>query len=311
MKTYVGIDVSKSHLDVCDTARGRHVRFENASVGIAECARYLAGLSSQLVVVESTGGYEVDLTLALRGAGLPLAVVNPRWVRDFGRALGRLAKTDRIDAKLLADYAATVKPPRRPILDGRNRLMKALVARRHQLIGMRTAESNRREHVHDKAVAQSISAVIKTLDREVAKVERRLQKLVDTSEAIRDKMRILTSVPGIAQTTATLLVTEVPELGQLNRRQIAALIGVAPINRDSGSFRGKRMTGGGRRNVRARLFMPTLAACRFNPVIRPFYQRLQQQGKCNMTALVAAMRKILTITNSMIAKGETWQPKTA
>jgi transposase len=311
MKTFVGIDVSKAHLDVFDTVSGKHLRFESDSAGISKCARYLAGLSPQLVVVESSGGYEVDLTIALDAAGLPLAVVNPRRVRDFGRAIGRLAKTDRVDAMLLADYAATVKPRRQSIADGRNRLMKALVARRHQLVRMRTAESNRREHICDKAIARSIATVIKTLEREIEKVEQQLQKLVNSSEAIRHKMQILISVPGIAETTATLLVTEVPELGQLNRRQIAALIGVAPINRDSGSFRGKRMTGGGRRNVRARLYMPTLSACHHNPVIRPFYQRLQQQGKCKMTALVAAMRKILTITNTMIAKGEAWEPKNA
>lgn len=311
MTTFVGIDVAKAHVDLYDTVTEAHARFQNHAAGIARCTGYLVSLRPRMIVLESTGGYEIDLTTALEAAGLPVVVVNPRRVRDFGRAVGRLAKTDRIDAMLLAHYAATVQPPRRPIRDRHGRLLKALVARRHQLLQMRTAEYNRREHIRDQTIARSITAVINTLDRELHKVEQQLQALVDASPALSHKRLVLTSVPGIAETTATLLVTEVPELGQLNRRQIAALIGVAPLNRDSGTFRGKRMTGGGRRSVRARLFMPTVVACHHNPVIRAFYQRLLQHGKSKMTALVAAMRKILTILNTMLAKGETWNPKLA
>ncbi len=309
MKTFVGIDVAKAHVDLFDTVTEAHIQFENHSGGIVRCTNYLVTLDPQLIVLESTGGYETSLAVALQSAGLPVAVINPRRARDFGRAVGRLAKTDRIDAMLLANYAATMKPPERPMRDHKSRLMKALVARRHQLLQMRTAEYNRREHSHDKVIARSLGAVIKTFDRELKKIEQQLQTLVSASQELNQKVQSLISVPGIAETTATMLVTEVPELGQLNRRQIAALIGVAPINRDSGSFRGKRMTGGGRRRVRARLFMPTLVACHHNPVMKAFYQRLLQQGKSKMTALVAAMRKMLTILNTMLAKNENWNPK--
>ena len=308
-KTVVGIDVAKAHVDLYDTATKNHVRFENTPAGIKECTSYLVPLQPQLIVLENTGGYETDLAVALQTAALSIAVVNPRRVRDFGRALGRLAKTDRIDAMLLADYAAVLQPPARKVRDRQSRLMKALVARRHQLVQMRTAELNRRDHIRDKAIARSITAVITTINRELEKVERQVRDLISAIPILSQKMQTLTSVPGIAEITATMLITDVPELGQLNRRQIAALIGVAPINRDSGRFRGKRMTGGGRCLVRARLYLPTLVACHHNPVIQAFYQRLLQQGKTKMTAQIAAMRKILTILNTMLAKGESWNPQ--
>jgi len=311
MKTFVGIDIAKAHVDLFDTVTQTHVQFKNDPEGISECTDYLGTLDPHLIVMENTGGYETSLAVALQSAGLPVAVINPRLARDFGRASGRLAKTDRIDAMLLANYAATMNPPQRPLGDRKSRLMKALVARRHQLLQMRTAEYNRREHSHDKAIARSIGAVIKTFDRELKKIEEQLRTLISASEELHRRVQSLISVPGIAETTATMLVTEIPELGQLNRRQIAALIGVAPINRDSGSFRGKRMTGGGRRRVRARLFMPTLVACHHNPVLKEFYQRLLEQGKSKMTALTAVMRKLITILNTMIAKKESWNPKIA
>jgi len=311
MNGFAGIDVAKAHVDLYDDNTRQHGRFENNRSGINKCVKRLAVLHPQLIVVESTGGYEHDLVVALTDASLPLVVVNPRQVRDFGRALGRLAKTDRIDAVLLAQYAATIQPPRRTLPDRHSRQLKALVARRRQLLDMRTAESNRREHVHDQAIARSLTAMISTLDRELKKVEQHLLELIAQRPELQQKMQRLLSVPGIGQTTAAMLVTEVPELGQLNRRQIAALVGVAPINRDSGAFRGKRMTGGGRRGVRTHLFMPTLVACHYNPVLIPFYQRMLDKGKTKMTALVAAMRKLLTIINTMIAKGESWNPRLA
>ena len=193
----------------------------------------------------------------------------------------------------------------------RHRQMKALVARRHQLLQMRTAELNRQDHACDKAIARSLKTVITRLNHEVDKIEAQLRNLIETKPDLKQKREALISVPGIAETTATMLVTELPELGRLNRRQIASLIGIAPINRDSGSFRGKRMTGGGRRLVRTRLYMPTVVACHHNPVIKAFYQRLLEKGKSKMTALVAAMRKLLTILNTIIAKGEQWNPKNA
>lgn len=310
-QTFVGIDVAKGHLDLYDSTTKKHIRFDNDSEDIARCVQYLTSLQPELIVLESTGGYETDLVVSLGAAELPTAVVNPRRVRDFGKATGRLAKTDRIDTILLADYASVIKPAPRPVRDRQSRLMKALVARRHQLLKMRTAELNRRDHIKDKVIAQSIKAIVSTLDREVAKVERQLHQIIRKTPDYKQKLQTLISVPGIAETTATMLLTEVPELGQLNRRQVAALIGVAPINRDSGSYRGKRMTGGGRSLVRTRLYMPTVVACTHNPQIRAFYQRLVENGKTKMTALVAAMRKMLTIVNTMIAKGELWNPKTA
>lgn len=310
MKSFVGIDISKTHLDVHDTAARRYAQFENTPVGSTHCCKYLASLDPQLIVLESTGGYETVVAMTLKSAELPLVVVNPRRVRDFGRAMGRLAKTDRIDAALLADFAATVQPPQRSLPDHRGRLMKSLVARRRQLVSMRTAEQNRREHAHDRVIVRSIAAIITTINKELQKVEKQLEQLIADVPALNRKAEILASTPGIGKTTATLLVTTVTELGQLNRRQIAALVGVAPINRDSGSFRGKRMTGGGRRSVRASLHMPTLAACRHNPVIRSFYQRLLEDGKSKMTAITAAMRKLITILNAMLAKDQCWKPKT-
>ncbi len=306
MKTFVGIDVAKAHLDIFDTSTTRHVRFENSRHGIKKCLHHIISVQPELIVLESTGGYELDLTITLHRASLPVAVVNPRYVRDFGRAVGQLAKTDRIDAALLARYAETIKPPRRELPDRHHRQMKALVARRGQLVKMRTAESNRKEHSRDKVIARSIKAIMRTIDRELDKVEQELTALIEQVPDLQEKMSILLSVPGIGPTTASMLLTEVPELGQLNRRQIAALIGVAPVNRDSGSFKGKRMTGGGRRAVRTRLYMPTVVACHHNPVLSKFYLRLVEKGKTKMTAIVAGMRKLITIINSMIKKGEVW-----
>jgi transposase len=311
MNGFAGIDVAKAHVDVYDDSTRKHRRFDNNRSGIKTCVKQLLSLGPQLIVVESTGGYEDDVVVALMETSLPVAVVNPRQVRDFGRAVGRLAKTDKIDAVLLARYAAAIRPPCRALPDRHARQLKALVARRRQLVNMRTAELNRREHVHDKAIARSLNAVVRTFNRELAKVEQQIADLIRQRSELKQKMQRLVSVPGIAETTAAMLITEVPELGQLNRRQIAALIGVAPINRDSGSFRGKRMTGGGRQDVKTRLYLPTVTACHHNPVLKPFYQRLLEKGKTKMTALVAAMRKLLTIINTMIAKGEDWNPRLA
>jgi transposase len=311
MMTYVGIDVAKKHFDVYDLTDQKHDQFPNTPKGIRASVKQLTRGKPALVVLENTGGYERDLAVALQAAGLPTAVVNPRRIREFARASGRLAKTDRIDAQLIAQYAAKLQPPPRGIPDAQKRALKALVARRHQLVELRTAEKNRQEHADGAVINRSIAAVIKTIERELEKVERQLRDQISRTPELRHKAQTLKSVPGIAEVTATMLMADVPELGQLNRRQIAALIGVAPINRDSGAFRGKRMIGGGRCDVRARLYMPILVAIRFNPVIREFYQRLINAGKSKMTAIIAAMRKLLTILNVMIAKNEYWNPKCA
>jgi transposase len=311
MEVFVGVDVAKEFFDLYNLAEDHSQRFEYSATGIDGCRRYLAERSPVLIVMESTGGYETALAVALSDAGLPVAVINPKRIRDFARATGRLAKTDQIDARLIARYAATLQPPSQGVWDEQTRSIKGLVARRNQLIEMRTAESNRREHISDSTIARSITAVIKTLNQEIAKVEQQLRDQITRTPQLKEKADRLTSVPGIGETTALMLIAEMPELGNLNRRQIAALVGVAPINRDSGSFRGKRMTGGGRRDVRTRLFLPTIVATRFNPSIRLFYQRLLASGKTKMTALVAAMRKLVTMLNAMLAKNQNWEPKHA
>jgi transposase len=309
MNTFIGIDVAKRFFDLYDLAEEKHQQFDHTPAGIKAGVAFVTTRTPSLIVMESTGGYETDLAVALSDAGLPVAVVNPKRIRDFARATGRLAKTDKIDARMIALYAATLQPPPRGVWDQQTRTIQALVARRNQLVDLRTAEHNRREHARDRAVARSIAAVIKTIDRELAKVERELREHITHTPELKRKAEVLTSAPGIGETTALMMLADIPELGRLNRRQIAALVGVAPINRDSGTFRGKRMTGGGRREVRTRLFMPTIVATEHNPAIREFYQRLLAAGKSKMTALIAAMRKLLTILNTMVAKNQMWEPK--
>jgi len=311
MSTFVGIDVSKEFFDLYDRGEDKHERYQHTGAGIRACVKYLKRRGPELVVMENTGGYETTLAATLCEAGLRVAVVNPKRIRDFARAVGQLAKTDAIDARVIAHYAATLQPPPQGVWDAQTRAIKALVARRNQLLTMRVAENNRREHIGDPDVARSLTAVIKLLTQEIAKVERKLHEQITRNPDLRQKTDQLTSVPGIGDITARMLIAEMPELGQLNRRQIAALIGTAPINRDSGKFRGKRLTGGGRRDVRTRLFLPTLCAARHNPAIRPFYQRLLASGKSKMTANVACMRKLITILNAMLAKNQYWEPKLA
>ena len=311
MEVFVGIDVAKRFFDLYDLGEGHGERFEYSAAGVNACLKYLVHHAPALIVMESTGGYETNLAVALSEAGWPVAVVNPRRIRDFARATGRLAKTDQIDARMIAAYAATLQPPPRGVWDEQTRTIKALVARRNQLIEMKVAESNRREHLSDPAIARSITAVMRTLVEEITEVEKQLRDQIAGTPKLQRKADQLTSVPGIGETTALMLIAELPELGNLNRRQIAALTGVAPINRDSGTFRGKRMTGGGRRDVRTRLFLPTIVATRYNPTIRQFYNRLLDSGKTKMTALVAAMRKLITILNAMLAKNQKWEARYA
>jgi transposase len=308
MENYVGIDIAKRTFDICWLPEQQVQQFENNTKGIRQAAGMLAKRKPNLVVMEATGGYEAMLAAELHAASLPVAVVNPRRIRDFARANGQLAKTDKLDAAVIAMFTARMRPPRQLQIDRNSCLMKAMVARRHQLIGIRTAENNRLEHALDKVIARSINRMLKTIDREIEKIEMEIQKQLASMPELENKAQIIHSAPGIGQTTAAMLVTEMPELGLLNRRQIAMLIGTAPINRDSGTFRGKRMTGAGRRNVRSRLYMPTLVAIRHNPPIRRFYQHLLAKGKAKMTAIIACMRKLITILNTMVAKNEAWNP---
>lgn len=308
MEKTVGIDVSKAKLDVHVLACGSDAQFDNSVEGINKCIELCHDVRPELIVMEATGGYEYLAAAELSAQGLPVAVVNPRRIRDFAKAIGMTAKTDKIDARVIAIYAANCRPMPQEKIDDNSRKLKALTARRQQLLGMRTAESNRNEHAIDREVRRSIEMLIKTIDREIKKVDKQISDHIDNMPELKEKAEKLNSVPGIGDTTAAMLISELPELGTFNRRQIASLVGVAPVNRDSGTFRGRRMTGGGRRHVRNRLFMPTLVAIRHNPVVRKYYQRLvEQQGKTKMVAVIAAMRKLLCIMNAMLKNNQQWK----
>lgn len=282
-------------------------RFSNDDKGIALCLQQCQREQAELIVMEATGGYESLLAGTLQAEGLAVAVVNPRRIRDFARASGQIAKTDALDAKIIARYGAILEPTRTEQINDNARRLKALVARRHQLVQMHTAESNRTEHAIDKEIKSSLATVVRTIEKQIEKIDKQITDHIDRQPELRQKAESLKTIPGIGDTTAHMLVTELPELGHYNRRQIAALVGVAPMNRDSGMFRGKRMTGGGRRLVRARLFMPTLVAVKYNPPLRAYYRRLvEQQGKCKMVALTATMRKLLCIMNTMLKNNQQW-----
>jgi len=308
MENTIGIDVSKAKLDAYLLAEKRCIQFDNSDSGIKQCVKLFLKVKPELIVMEATGGYEYCAVSRLCAQGFPVAVVNPRRIRDFARAIGRTAKTDKIDAETIALYASNCQPMAQERIDDSHRKLKALTSRRQQLLDMRTAENNRIEHAIDKEISRSLEAVLKTIGREIAKVDHKIGDHIDNMPQLKQKAEKLRTVPGIGDTTAAMLVSELPELGTFNRRQIASLVGVAPMNRDSGTFRGKRMTGGGRRNVRNRLFMPTLVAIRHNPVLKRHYQHLVvEEGKVKMVAVIAAMRKLLCIMNSMLKNNREWE----
>lgn len=307
----VGIDVSKRTLDVAIGSRGVVEQVPNTAAGCAGLAGRLRRLGRaerpELVVVEATGGLEHGVAAALDGVGLAVAVVNPRQARDFARCLNRLAKTDRIDARLLAEYGEAVGPEPRPRPDAATRAARRLVARRRQLVEMLTMEKNRLHQASPEA-RPGIRRHLEYLEGEVAEIERQLADRIADSPAWRETHRRLMTATGIGPVTATLLVFELPELGTLDRKAIAALVGVAPFNRDSGTQRGKRVCSGGRAAVRAGLYMATRAAIRSNPPIRALYARLIAAGKLDMVALVACLRKLLTTLNVMRRDGTDWDP---
>lgn len=307
--TAVGIDVAKEHLDVA-LRPGDGVgteRFENTPSGIEALARHVAEAAPERVVIEATGGLERPLAAALAGAGLPVVLVNPRQTRDFAKATGRLAKTDRIDAGVLALFAERIKPEVRPLPSERQQAFSALVARRRQLLGMRTAEKNRLRTAPSKAVSKSIEAVLSALSKQFGEAERQLKEAVEESPMWKQKAELLTSVPGVGSGTARALIADLPELGQANRQEIAKLVGVAPLNNDSGRMRGKRTTWGGRASVRSALYMAALVATRCNQRLSNFYHRLLGRGKAKKVALVAVMRKLLVILNTMVKNGQPWK----
>jgi len=303
-RCYVGIDVSKATLDVC-TSHGEAWEAANDDPAMTALQERLSALEPVLIVLEATGGYELRAAAALSMAGLPVAVVNPRQVRSFARSLGQLAKTDRIDARILAAFAERVRPKPRPLPDEDTRELEGLITRRRQLVAMITAEETRLA-VAVPSMRKQIKAHIGWLRRQLAAVDAGIDGAVRRSPIWRAKDDLLQSVPGIGKTTARTLLALLPELGTLPEKQIAALVGVAPLNRDSGAFRGRRMVWGGRARVRTALYMAALVGSRHNPVLRAFYTRLRDAGKPAKVALVACMHKLLIMLNAMMRDGRPW-----
>ena len=308
---FVGVDISKARFDVAIRPTGELFSQPNSPAGITEMVRHLQGLGPTLVVVEATGGLEELLVIALAECGLPVVVVNARQVRDFARATGRLAKTDKLDAMVLALFAEAVRPQLRPLPDAAQRALGALVARRAQLVEMTVAERNRLHASHDPAVREDIQSHLAFLEGRLSQMDRELLEAIVANSALKTRFDLMVSAPGVGKVLAFTLLSELPELGRLNRRQIAALVGVAPLNRDSGQLRGHRGIWGGRASVRRALYMAAVAALRWNPVVSRLYRRLVAAGKPAKVALVACMRKLLVILNAMLRSGTSWMPRAA
>jgi len=302
----VGIDVSKKSLDVALLPEGKSFNVPNNTDGLARLLEHLPQPGACLIVVEATGGYQRRLVAEATAAGHRVAVVNPRQVRDFARSLGILAKTDKIDAKVIARFAQHIQPRIVDKTPEKQAELQQLVARRRQLVGLRTAESNRMETASSKEVRKSIRQVLDLLKKQIERVEKQIAALIEANDDWKHKADIVDSAPGVGPKTAAALVAELPELGKLNRRQIAALAGLAPFNRDSGNFRGKRAIWGGRGTVRSALYMAALTARRCNSVIRKFAQRLEAQGKRHKVVMTACMRKLLVILNTMVKNNTHW-----
>ena len=302
---FVGIDVSKAQLDVAVIPAGESLSLSNNEDGIAFLINFIKSVSPTLIVVEATGGLEVPMVGALAASEFPVAVINPRQVRDFAKATGKLAKSDTIDSWVIARFAQALRPEVRPLKSPEIQMLDALNTRRRQIVEMMTAEKNRLATA-PKYTQKQIQAHIKWLEKFLKRVNNDLNKAIKKSSLWREDDKILQSVPGVGPVFSTTLLAELPELGTLNRKQIAALVGVAPFNRDSGLFRGKRAIWGGRATVRSVLYMSTLAATRCNPVIKTFYQRLIAAGKKQKVALTACMRKLLTIINAMMKNRSHW-----
>jgi transposase len=306
--TFVGIDVAKDHLDVHLRPTDEAFRVSYDDAGLATLlTRLRAGLPT-VIVLEATGGYEVTLAATLASAGLPVTVVNPRQIRQYARALGQLAKTDRLDARVIALFAEAVRPAARPMPDEQARALGELMARRRQLVDMLGAEQNRRRLVRDRRLQRHLEAHIAWLEEALRRLDLDLTTLVRSTPAWREADDLLRSVPGIGPVTACTLIADMPELGRLDRRRIAALAGLAPFARDSGAFRGRRMITGGRPHIRRVLYMATLSAIKYNPAIRGFHHRLVTAGRPGKVAITAAMRKLLTILNAMLRDRRPWQP---
>ena len=305
---FVGIDVAKDRLDVHVRPSGEAFSVARDGKGLDELVARLRKLDVALIVLEATGGFETTVAGALCAAGLPLAVVNPRQIRDFARATGRLAKTDAIDAAASAHFAEAVRPDPRPVPDEQARSLGELITRRRQIVEMMTAERNRRGRLTNRRMIKSVDRLLKALQRELSDLEADLDDTIRGTPAWRETDDLLKSVPGVGDVVARTLIADLPELGTLDRKKIAALVGVAPFNRDSGTLRGRRTVWGGRASVRAALYMAALVASQHNPILRRFYQRLLEAGKPKKVALTAVMRKLLTILNAIVRDQTPWQP---
>ena len=310
-KSYIGIDVSKQLLEVAVHESDYQFRCPNKASAFGELIAELIVLRPALIVLEATGGLEMPVVSALHAAGLPVVVVNPRQVRDFAKALGQLAKTDRLDARVLAHFAAAIKPPLRPIKSKEEQELDALTGRRGQLIEMLIDEKNRRGSAASDTVRDEIKEHIDWLEERIAELDEQLKTLLNSSALWQAKDEILQSVPGIGPVVSFSMIADLPELGTLNRQQISKLVGVAPLNRDSGQQRGTRHIYGGRAHLRSVLYMAALTASRHNPVIKEFYERLCANQKPFKVAITACMRKLLSIINVMVRDSTCWKIKEA
>jgi transposase len=309
-KAFIGIDVSKKLLEVAAHESDYQFRCANKAKAFGELIVELIDLRPALIVLEATGGLEKPVVAALHAAGLPVVVINPRQVRDFAKATGQLAKTDRLDARVLAHFAAAIKPPQRPIKSAEELELEALVGRRGQLIEMLTAEKNRRGSAATETVRDKVKEHIDWLEESIAELDQQLKAQLKDSALWQGKDDILQSVPGIGPVVSFSLIADLPELGTLNRQKISKLVGVAPLNNDSGEQRGARHIFGGRTRVRSMLYMAALSATRFNPVIKEFYERLLANKKLFKVAITACMRKLLAIINVMVRDNTLWKTKT-
>ena len=305
--SFVGIDVSKDRLDVHVRPSGQTFAVVRDGKALEQLVSDLRALPPTLIVLEATGGFEIAVAAALASAGLPLAVVNPRQIRDFARATGRLAKTDTLDAQIIALFAERIRPEPRPLADADSQNLAELIARRRQVVEMLGMETNRLHQARNPRVQRMLKATLKTLKAQLAELDRDIDGTIKRSPVWRAADDLLTSVPGVGGVTAHTLIADLPELGRLDRRRVAALVGVAPINRDSGQMRGKRTIAGGRANVRSALYMATLSAIRWNPVISQHYKSLVERGRPKKVALVACMRRLLGILNAIMRTNTPWQ----
>lgn len=308
---FVGIDVRKDHLDVHVRPTGTARRFPNTDAGHRQVVTFLAPFGPALVVPEATGRHERAVVAVLAADRVPVVVLNPARARQFAQALGRLAKTDAVDAAVLAEYAERVRPTPRPLPDADAQRLQALVARRRQVVEMRTMEANRATPLADRAVRRSPSAVERALDKELERLDRDIAAAIEASPAWREKDELLQSIPGVGPVVSRTLMAELPELGTLTREQVAALVGVAPVNNDSGKRQGRRGIRGGRAAVRAVLYMGAMSARLHNPVLKAFADRLEAAGKTGKQVITAVARKLVVIANAILQKRTPWQPKMA